>query len=110
MLSRVADSIFWMSRYIERAENVARFIDVNMHLALDLVVVSVWLMLRLARSQSGLAIAIALSLGMLIYPATLNHYSLLLILPLLVLWQTREGLRHRQVVLLASFISSVEKS
>ena len=36
MLSRVADSIFWMSRYIERAENVARFIDVNLHLALDL--------------------------------------------------------------------------
>ena len=35
MLSRVADSIFWMSRYIERAENVARFIDVNMHLAMD---------------------------------------------------------------------------
>ena len=30
MLSRVADSIFWMSRYIERAENVARFIDVNL--------------------------------------------------------------------------------
>lgn len=36
MLSRVADSIFWMSRYIERAENVARFIDVNMQLAMDL--------------------------------------------------------------------------
>ena len=36
MLSRVADSIFWMSRYIERAENVARFIDVNLNLALDL--------------------------------------------------------------------------
>src|SRR5471030_2443088 len=35
MLSRVADSIFWMSRYIERAENVARFIDVNWHLQLD---------------------------------------------------------------------------
>jgi uncharacterized alpha-E superfamily protein len=35
MLSRVADSIFWMSRYIERAENVARFIDVNTHLAMD---------------------------------------------------------------------------
>lgn len=35
MLSRVADSIFWMSRYIERAENVARFIEVNMHLAMD---------------------------------------------------------------------------
>jgi uncharacterized alpha-E superfamily protein len=36
MLSRVADSIYWMSRYIERAENVARFIDVNLNLMLDL--------------------------------------------------------------------------
>src|SRR4029453_8760505 len=36
MLSRVADSIYWMSRYIERAENVARFIDVNFNLMLDL--------------------------------------------------------------------------
>ena len=30
MLSRVADSIYWMSRYVERAENVARFISVNL--------------------------------------------------------------------------------
>jgi len=36
MLSRVADSLYWMSRYVERAENVARFIDVNLHLILDL--------------------------------------------------------------------------
>src|SRR5438270_6035864 len=36
MLSRVADSIFWMCRYIERAENVARFVDVNLNLTLDL--------------------------------------------------------------------------
>jgi len=36
MLSRVADSLYWLSRYIERAENVARFIDVNLHLMLDL--------------------------------------------------------------------------
>lgn len=36
MLSRVADSIYWMSRYIERAENVARFVDVNFNLMLDL--------------------------------------------------------------------------
>ena len=27
MLSRVANSIYWLKRYIERAENVARFID-----------------------------------------------------------------------------------
>jgi len=36
MMSRVAESIYWMSRYIERAENVARFVDVNLHLLLDL--------------------------------------------------------------------------
>ncbi|MDZ4818438.1 MAG: alpha-E domain-containing protein [Planctomycetota bacterium] len=36
MLSRVADSIYWMSRYSERAENVARFIEVNLYLSLDL--------------------------------------------------------------------------
>ncbi|MFP4354997.1 MAG: alpha-E domain-containing protein [Phycisphaerae bacterium] len=36
MLSRVADSLYWMSRYVERAENVARFIDVNLHLMLDM--------------------------------------------------------------------------
>lgn len=36
MLSRVADSIYWMSRYIERAENVARFIDATYQMMLDL--------------------------------------------------------------------------
>lgn len=35
MLSRVANSIYWMSRYVERAENVARFIDVNLNISLD---------------------------------------------------------------------------
>jgi len=37
MLSRVANSIYWMARYIERAENVARFLDVNYNLMLDTV-------------------------------------------------------------------------
>jgi len=36
MLSRVAQSLYWMARYIERAENVARFVDVNLQLLLDL--------------------------------------------------------------------------
>jgi uncharacterized alpha-E superfamily protein len=36
MLSRVANSIYWMCRYIERAENVARFIRVNLNLLLDM--------------------------------------------------------------------------
>ena len=36
LLSRVADSVYWMGRYIERAENVARFLAVNHNLMLDL--------------------------------------------------------------------------
>ena len=36
MLSRVAEAVSWMSRYLERADNVARFIDVNEQLTLDL--------------------------------------------------------------------------
>lgn len=36
MLSRVANSLFWMSRYIERAENTARIVDVNLQMLLDL--------------------------------------------------------------------------
>jgi uncharacterized alpha-E superfamily protein len=35
MLSRVADSLYWMSRYIERAEDTARFLDVNQTVALE---------------------------------------------------------------------------
>ena len=35
MLSRVADSLYWMSRYLERAEHSARLIDVNLNLMLD---------------------------------------------------------------------------
>jgi uncharacterized alpha-E superfamily protein len=36
MLSRVAESIYWMNRNIERTGNIARFIDVNFRLMLDL--------------------------------------------------------------------------
>lgn len=36
MLSRVADSIFWINRYIERADNLACVLDVNKQLNLDL--------------------------------------------------------------------------
>ena len=35
MLCRVADSLYWMSRYLERAENTARRLDVNLNLMLD---------------------------------------------------------------------------
>ena len=36
MLSRVAESLYWMSRYIERAENNARIAEVNVQMLLDL--------------------------------------------------------------------------
>jgi uncharacterized alpha-E superfamily protein len=36
MLSRVADALFWMSRYLERAEQTARLLNVCFHLELDL--------------------------------------------------------------------------
>ncbi|MEM6822343.1 MAG: alpha-E domain-containing protein, partial [Verrucomicrobiota bacterium] len=36
MLSRVANAIYWMCRQIERADNIARFVDVNINLNLDL--------------------------------------------------------------------------
>ena len=29
MLSRVADNLYWLARYLERAENLARLVDVN---------------------------------------------------------------------------------
>jgi len=35
MLARVANSLYWLSRYMERAETAARLLDVNMQLALD---------------------------------------------------------------------------
>jgi uncharacterized alpha-E superfamily protein len=35
MLARVADSLFWLSRYLERAENHVRLIEVNLQLLLD---------------------------------------------------------------------------
>ncbi len=36
MLSRTAESVYWMSRYLERAANVARVVGVNLNLEIDL--------------------------------------------------------------------------
>ena len=36
MLSRVADSIYWLARYVERADHLARFVDVTREFVLDL--------------------------------------------------------------------------
>ncbi len=36
MLVRVAETLYWMARYLERAENMARLINVNTNLILDI--------------------------------------------------------------------------
>jgi uncharacterized alpha-E superfamily protein len=36
MLSRVADNLYWLARYLERTENLARLLDVSASLMLDL--------------------------------------------------------------------------
>lgn len=47
MLSRVANSVYWMGRYIERIENYARFMSVNINLSYDLpeVITDHWMVL-----------------------------------------------------------------
>lgn len=36
MLARVAENVYWLARYLERAENTARLVNVNANLLLDL--------------------------------------------------------------------------
>jgi len=35
MLSRIAESLFWIGRYVERAEDTARILDVHVHHLLE---------------------------------------------------------------------------
>lgn len=42
MLSRVANSLYWLSRYLERAENLARLVEVNRYNSLDMRQDDVW--------------------------------------------------------------------
>ena len=35
MLSRVAEALFWIGRYVERAEDTARLLDVHFHEVLE---------------------------------------------------------------------------
>ena len=35
LLSRIAESLYWLGRYVERAEDTARILDVHFHLLLE---------------------------------------------------------------------------
>src|SRR5262249_9321061 len=65
MLSRVADAMFWMSRYLERAESVARLLDVCIHVELELTGV--------AAGPSELHWASLLAILQTAVPANLSH-------------------------------------
>ena len=53
MLSRVANSLYWLSRYLERAENLARLVEVNRYDALDINQGDIWYALLYATSMEN---------------------------------------------------------
>jgi hypothetical protein len=57
-----------------------------------LVAATGWLIYRLNRSKMDWTLALSVLLALVIYPATLKHYSVLLIAPLLLLWMHRKNL------------------
>lgn len=58
--------------------------------ALILVGITAWLVYRLGERYADYGFALLVPCGLVVYPASLAHYSVLLILPMLHLW------RHRQ--------------
>jgi len=42
MLTRTADHLYWMSRYVERAESLARLVDAHYRMSLLLSRVTPW--------------------------------------------------------------------
>jgi uncharacterized alpha-E superfamily protein len=53
MLSRVADSLYWMARYLERAENTTRMMDANLQTMLEMKPAAVERQLRRINSSLG---------------------------------------------------------
>lgn len=76
MLSRVADSVYWMSRYLERSENTARLIDVHINSMLDMNLDSIKTQ-RLQRLEETLSMGIPTEIDLeqadLLYELTFNQ-------------------------------------
>jgi hypothetical protein len=58
-------------------------------IALLLVAVTLWRIRRLADSRDDIAFAVTLVLGLLVYPGSLRSYSVLLLIPILILCRER---------------------
>ena len=94
MLSRVADSLYWMSRYLERAEHTARLVDVDLQLRLDQSPESGtgrWLLLFEAL-QIPQSLSVKLESTSLIHAVTFNRSNPSSIVSCIA--GARENLRH----------------
>jgi hypothetical protein len=60
-----------------------------------LVAATTWLCLNSERDTDDLALALCLMVALLIYPTSQTFYALVLVVPLLVLWQQREALPYK---------------
>lgn len=94
MLSRVAETMYWMSRYLERAEHTARLIDVDLQLRLDQSAeTSVGRWLRLIEAlQIPASLAGESDIASLTHTVTLNRANSSSIVSCIV--AARENLRH----------------
>ena len=75
-------------------------------LALLLLAITIFLCFRATR-DSDAAFGLSLLLGMLVYPGTLTSYGIMLILPLLILWRSRDRVpgKSRTVVAAVACVS-----
>ena len=63
LLSRVADGLYWIARYLERAEHTARLIEVGLDLGLG----------RMASGSLGAADRLHASLGIVFFTGPANR-------------------------------------
>jgi len=70
-------------------------------IALTLVMATAYLVSRTREPESGLGLALVTTTGLIIFPSTQGHYSVLLAIPLFCLWSRRRQLRLPLSLLIA---------
>jgi hypothetical protein len=58
--------------------------------ALAVIIVTIWLVHHRDVVPGDMAVSLMVPVALMIYPASLGHYSLMLIVPLMVIWSRRE--------------------